>query len=102
MVRPTSPFASGSVLPSSRVISRATASARASSRLAARYSTSPRFGAGMAAHAGCAARAAATAAATSSADDSGNVPTRSSTSAGLRFSNVRPVAEGTHWPAMRF
>ena len=46
-----------------------------------------------AAQAGWAPCAAATAAATSSADDSGNVPTRSSTSAGLRFSNVRPVTE---------
>ena len=52
MVRRTSPLASGSVLPSSRVMSAATLSKRLSRISAALKRNAPRAGAGSAAHAG--------------------------------------------------
>ena len=102
MARPTSPRASGSVLPSSRVISRATWSARDSRIVAALCRISPRLGAGTAAHAGCAARAASMAWRQSSASDFWKTPTTSSVSAGLRVSKVAPVCDAAHSPPMRF
>ena len=102
MARPTSPRASGSVLPSSRVISRATWSARDSRIAAARCRISPRLGAGTAAHAGCAALAASIACRASSASDFWKTPTTSSVSAGLRVSKVAPVCEAVHSPPIRF
>jgi hypothetical protein len=96
MARFTSPVASGSVLPSSRVMSVAADVSWLSRISAALNRYSPRRGAGSAAHAGCAFSAAANAAATSSGPDAWNKPTMSSVFAGLMFEKVRWVLVGTH------
>src|SRR6187551_2603723 len=53
-------------------------------------------------HAGNAACAAATPKSASAGDESANLPVISCKSAGLRCSNVRPLAAGRHSPPMKF
>ena len=96
----TSPRASLSVLPISRVISRASSSFSRSSARPMRRSRSPRRGMGVAVHSAYAALAAETASATSSASLRATSPRRSVRSAGLRSSMVRPARAGTHCPPM--
>ena len=98
MERRTSPFASGSVLPSSRVISAAIWSKRRSMMSAALYKMLPRAGPAVADHAGSAAAAAAAAASMSCAVPFTKQPTTSSVLAGLRSANVS--APFTHSPLM--
>src|SRR5262245_56760287 len=97
----TSPRASASTLPISRVMSRENGSLYRTSSSAARYRISPRLGAGSARQRGNASRAAATARSTSSGPESAKRPIRSPASAGLRFSNVWPEAAGSKRPAMK-
>src|SRR5438445_272381 len=97
----TSPSASFSALPSSRVISRATSSFCCSINSAAFASTRLRTGAGVSRHAGNASRAAATAARVSSRVESGAKPMISSRLAGLRRSDVLVAEDSTHRPPMK-
>jgi hypothetical protein len=101
IVRLISAVASGSVLPSSRVISSATDASVPARISAALNRHSARRGAGSAAHAGCAAAAAANAASTSSAVDAWKRPTISSTFAGFTLANVALVRHATHSPPMK-
>ena len=94
----TSPRVSSSTLPISRVMSRANSSLRAAMSCAALNRISARFGAGTRRHDSNARFAAAIAASASSVVESGNSPIRSSVLAGLRFSNVAPDSDGTHFP----
>src|SRR5688500_8397759 len=98
----TSPRASFSVLPISRVISCASSSFCVSSSSPMRRSSSPRLGIGKANHSGYAAFAASTASSTSDASLHATSPSTSSRSAGLRSSMVRPERAGTHLPPMKF
>jgi hypothetical protein len=95
----TSPSASGSTFPISRVISCASSSLCSVRSWAKRKSTSPRFGAGTSRHSSYAAFAAATARSTSSGPDFGNLPIVSPF-AGLVDSKVSPDDASTHSPPM--
>ena len=96
--RIVSPLASGSVLPSSRVISCASVSRLRSRMSATLYRYAPRAGPVNAAHAGNASWAASAATLTSAWFALQNSPTRSSESAGFTFSNKRSLL--THSPSM--
>src|SRR5208337_1999863 len=100
MARFTSPLASGSVLPSSRVISSLIFGRRLSRSSAALKRYSPLRGAGAVAQAGCALAAAWHAASTSSAPEAWKCPTVSVVLAGLMLGNVFPDLHSTHWPAI--
>src|ERR1700676_137498 len=97
----TSPSASFSALPSSRVIRRAISSFCCSISNAALARTRLRTGAGVSRQAGNAARAAAIASRVSSRVESGAKPTISSTLAGLRRSEVFAAEDSTHRPLMK-
>ena len=96
----TSPRASARTLPISRVIARARRSLCSAMRAPKRYRISPRLGAGVRRQVRPAISAARIARATSAAVPAWNRPIRSRVSAGLRLSNVRPLPESTHSPAM--
>src|ERR1017187_5630983 len=100
MARFTSPLASGSVLPSSRVISSLIFARRLSTSSAALKRYSPRRGAGIADQAVCALAAASHASLTSSAPDDWNSPTISPVLAGLTLGNVFLDLHSVHWPPM--
>ena len=100
--RTTSPVASASVLPSSRVSVRATSSRRSVSSSAALKRMAPRAGAGVAAHAGKASAAAATAWAASPAVALGNTARTSSACAGFLVSKLAWSLAPTHSPPIRF
>ena len=100
MARFTSPLASGSVLPSSRVISSLIFASRLSRSSAALKRYSPLRGAGVALQAACAFAAASHAACASSAPEAWKCPTISVVLAGLVFGKVFPDLDSTHWPAM--
>src|SRR6266478_3708925 len=97
----TSPSASFSVLPSSRVIKRASSSFCCSISSAALAMARLRTGAGVSRQAEYAARAAATASRVSSRVESGAKPTISSRFAGLRRSDTRAAEDSTQRPLMK-
>ena len=98
----TSPRASASTLPISRVIARASRSLCWAISAPNAYSSSPRFGAGVRSHIGWAVSAARMAIATSAAVPCWNRPIRSWRSAGLRLSNVVREVDSHHSPAMKW
>src|SRR3990172_10943727 len=97
----TSPRASASTLPISRVSAWARRSLCWARSAPKAYMISPRLGAGVARQAGSASSAARTAAATSAASDAAKWPIRSRLSAGFLDSNVRPLSAGRHSPPMK-
>ena len=96
----TSPRASASVLPISRLISRARSSARAVTRSNARRRISPRSRGAVSAHSGCAATAASSAALASSTVPSAT-SVRTEPSAGSITSKRPPPEAGRHSPPMK-
>src|ERR1035441_1395399 len=100
MARFTSPLASGSVLPSSRVISSLILARRLSKSSAALKRYSPLRGAGVALQADCAFAAASQAACACCARDDWKWPAISDVLVGLVFGNVFPDLDSTHWPAI--
>ena len=98
----TSPRASASTLPISRVIARARRSLCCAMSAPNEYRISPRLGAGVRRHIGKAVSAALMAIATSAAVPCWKRPTTSRVSAGFRDSKVAPDAESTHSPAMKW
>ncbi len=99
--RSTSPVASASVLPSSRVSVRATSSRRSVSSSAALKRMAPRAGAGVARQAGNASAAAAAACAASAAVADGNTARTSAGSAGDLVSKVAWSLAATQSPPIR-
>src|SRR6185312_1317072 len=95
------PRASDRTLPISRVIARARRSLCSAMRWANANMISPRLGPGVRCHIGRAAHAALSAIATSAAVPCWNRPMMSRRSAGLRLSNVLPLVESVHSPAMK-
>ena len=93
----TSPPASASTLPISRLISSVSSSFCSSSRRAKRKSTLPRSGAGTSRHSSNAAFAASTARSTSAAAERGKLPSASPV-AGTSDSKVSPEAASVHLP----
>src|SRR5579875_2335565 len=102
MLRCTSPSASFSALPSSRVSVRASSSFFASMMRTARNRILPRSGAGVSRHAGKAALAAPMASRISSRGESGTMATTSSVWAGLRRSKNLVARDSTHFPPIKF
>ena len=100
--RATSPVASASVLPSSRVSVRATSPMRSVSSSAALKRIAPRAGAGVAAQAGNASAAAAAAWAASAAVALGKMARTSSARAGFLVSKLAWSLAPTHSPPIRF
>ena len=100
--RTTSPVASASVLPSSRVSVRATSSRRSVSRSAALNRMASRAGAGVAAHVGKASAAAAAAWAASATVALENTASTSSACAGFLVSKLAWSLAPTHSPPIRF
>ena len=98
----TSPRASARTLPISRVIARDRRSLCSAMRWANANMISPRFGAGVRRHIGPAVSAALMAMATSAAVPCWKRPITSRRSAGLRLSNVWPLIESVHAPAMKW
>src|SRR5713226_7415953 len=97
----TSPPASASTFPISRLISSVSSCLSRSRSWAKRRRSVPRSGAGTSRQCVKASFAAATARSTSSAADRGNVP-RTSPVAGTTDSKVRPLAASTHSPPTKF